>query len=394
MVDYSKWKNIEISDDEDDTHPNIDTPSLFRWRHQARVERMEEQKKEQEEIERKKAETLEKLQKTKEKIAALEKEKADSPDLNMMKNALQELELEKEKVMSKEDELKKKEKLMPWNVDTIGHAGFTKTIINTKPRKGEDDSELPDDVREQRMNEFVKENEKKLKKYGMLRRYDDSKQYLQDNPHLACEYTANYLVIWCINLEMEEKSDLMEHVAHQCICMQYILELSKQLDVDPRACFSSFFSRIQIADPEYKKSFDDEVASFKDRIRKRAAEKVAEAIKKAEEEDKLARLGPGGLDPVEVFESLPEPLQKCFEAQDIPLLQQTIATMPVDEAKYHIRRCIDSGLWVPDAKANEKEKQDGTEEEDEEAEEEQEGAAAAAVSANKSTESTATPDPE
>ena len=36
----------QVSDDEDDTHPNIDTPSLFRWRHQARVERMEEQKKE------------------------------------------------------------------------------------------------------------------------------------------------------------------------------------------------------------------------------------------------------------------------------------------------------------------------------------------------------------
>lgn len=29
-IDYSKWKDIEVSDDEDDTHPNIDTPSLFR----------------------------------------------------------------------------------------------------------------------------------------------------------------------------------------------------------------------------------------------------------------------------------------------------------------------------------------------------------------------------
>lgn len=46
----------QISDDEDDTHPNIDTPSLFRWRHQARIERMEERKREQEEHERKKAE--------------------------------------------------------------------------------------------------------------------------------------------------------------------------------------------------------------------------------------------------------------------------------------------------------------------------------------------------
>lgn len=55
--------------------------------------------------------------------------------------------------------------------------------------------------------------------------------------------TANYLVIWCINLQMEGKTQLMEHVAHQCICMQYILELAKQLDVDPRACVAQFFTR-------------------------------------------------------------------------------------------------------------------------------------------------------
>ena len=40
-----------------------------------------------------------------------------------------------------------------------------------------------------------------------------------------------------------QKFDLMEHVAHQCIAMQYLLELSKQLDVDPRACISSFFTK-------------------------------------------------------------------------------------------------------------------------------------------------------
>lgn len=50
-IDYSKWKSIEVSDDEDDTHPNIDTPSLFRWRHQARLERMAEAKQQKEEIE-------------------------------------------------------------------------------------------------------------------------------------------------------------------------------------------------------------------------------------------------------------------------------------------------------------------------------------------------------
>lgn len=33
---------FKVSDDEDETHPNIDTRSLFKWRHEARVQRMDE----------------------------------------------------------------------------------------------------------------------------------------------------------------------------------------------------------------------------------------------------------------------------------------------------------------------------------------------------------------
>lgn len=28
--------------------------------------------------------------------------------------------------------------------------------------------------------------------------------------------------------------------------------------------------------------------------------------------------------------------------------------MPEEEAKYHMKRCVDSGLWVPDAKSKNK----------------------------------------
>lgn len=31
--------------------------------------------------------------------------------------------------------------------------------------------------------------------------------------------------------------------------------------------------------------------------------------------------------------------------------------MPEDEAKYHLKRCIDSGLWIPDARKAEQEQQ-------------------------------------
>lgn len=105
--------------------------------------------------------------------------------------------------------MNKKEKMTPWNVDTIGQDGFTKTVINTKQTRTDDDSCFSDEEKEKRMKQFVKDNERKLKVFGMLRRYDDSKKYLLDNPQLVCENTANYLVIWCINLEMEEVSKLI-----------------------------------------------------------------------------------------------------------------------------------------------------------------------------------------
>uniref|UniRef100_A0A6B2EC25 Hsp90 co-chaperone Cdc37 n=1 Tax=Phlebotomus kandelakii TaxID=1109342 RepID=A0A6B2EC25_9DIPT len=344
MVDYSKWKDIEISDDEDDIHPNIDTPSLFRWRHQARVERMEEAQKEKEAFEAKKRETEKKLKELQTKLTTAPEDIQDDE----LKKQLEKTEREKKELQQREQEMVKKERQTPWNVDTISKPGFAKTVINTKPSRPKDE-DLTEEEREQRMKEFVKENEKVLKKFGMLRKYDDSKHFLAEHSGLVCENTANYLVIWCINLEMEEKRELMAHVAHQCICMQYILELSKQLDVDPRACVSMFFSRIQVADLEYKRQFEDEVESFKERIRKRAAEKIAAAAAEVEEEERQARLGPGGLDPEEVINSLPEELQKCFESRDVKLLQDTIAKMEPEEAKYHMKRCIDSGLWVPDA---------------------------------------------
>ena len=70
--------------------------------------------------------------------------------------------------------------------------------------------------------------------------------------------------------------------------------------------FNTNYFRIQIADVEYRKGFEDELKAFKDRIQRRAKEKMEAAIAEAEEEEKKNRLGPGGLDPVEVFESLPE----------------------------------------------------------------------------------------
>ena len=107
-INYSKWDHIEISDDEDDVHPNIDTPSLFRWRHQARVDRMEQSKKEKEEVTKgittfhqRKAEIQQKIK---------EAEQKELPDIDRLKLEMKEVEKQEEDYKKKEEELKKKEK--------------------------------------------------------------------------------------------------------------------------------------------------------------------------------------------------------------------------------------------------------------------------------------------
>lgn len=231
------------------------------------------------------------------RLALGERQKSEASNSAEITKLVKELEEEGAKVSLKEDQLRSKERKMPWNVDTISKPGFAKTILNKQP-KLQTEEELSEEEREERMREFVAQYEEECKEFGMLRKFEDSKRFLNSKPHLVNENLANYLVMWAIYLEMEDKHDLMKHVAHQCICIQYLLELSKQLSVQPQSCVNTFFSKFQICPLEYKQQFDDEVKLLIGRVEKRAREKLV--LNKEE------RIGPGGLDPVEVFEELPD----------------------------------------------------------------------------------------
>ncbi|XP_061761094.1 hsp90 co-chaperone Cdc37 [Nerophis ophidion] len=362
-IDYSVWDHIEVSDDEDDTHPNIDTPSLFRWRHQARVDRMEEFQKKTQDLTKGLTESRRKLTETQKKIQemSLSASEEDKAELSKLKTEEKKLKKEERDWERKLEDHCREEKKMPWNVDTLSKEGFSKSIVNLK-LEAEEESE---EDKEKKHKSFVEKYEKEIKHFGMLRRWDDSQKYLSDNSHLVCEETANYLVIMCIDLEVEEKHALMEQVAHQTIVMQFILELAKSLKVDPRGCFRQFFAKIKTTDQQYQDAFNDELSSFKDRVRARAKIRIEKAMKEYEEEERQKRLGPGGLDPVDVYESLPQEMQKCFDEKDIQLLQDVISKMDPTEAKTHMKRCIESGLWVPNSKPDEEDEkeEDSTSEE-------------------------------
>lgn len=83
----------------------------------------------------------------------------------------------------------------------------------------------------------------------------------------------------------------------------------------------------------------------KKEIDEERAQERAESGVDLQDVPKEERLGPGGLDPVEVFESLPLVLQTAFESRDTEELKKALQNMPPDEAELHMKRCVDSGLW-------------------------------------------------
>lgn len=71
----------------------------------------------------------------------------------------------------------------------------------------------------------------------------------------------------------------------------------------------------QTADKPYQDAFDHELEMLKARVRSCAQIRMESAMKELEEEEKQKRLGPGGLDPLEVYESLPKVNQSHTHAR-------------------------------------------------------------------------------
>jgi len=349
-IDYSKWKKIEVSDDEDDTHPNIDTPSLYRWRHQARVERMAERKEEKDKVYSGKSESELKMEELNKRLASAD---LDEKERRKLELELSEVKKQEEEWLKKEQELADKERLEPWNVDTIGHEAFSKSRINKVTDKKPEPPKLTEEEEGQRMRNYFIDNEDLLQKYGRTHGLDQSETFLLDNPHIASDFTASWLTIEALNHAIDEEESIMAVMAEQCIIIQYLLELSKTLNAiaTNTNMIKNFFKKFRAADPTYMKAFHEEVEGFKDRLRKRAKDKRDTAIAEYEAAEKQKRIAasPGGVDPQEVYEELPQAMRDAFDSQDVSRLQVVAAEMDKEEFNRHLKRCIDCGLWVPNA---------------------------------------------
>ena len=216
------------------------------------------------------------------------------------------------------------------------------------------DSELSVSVAMLSYHEFTQKYADVVEEFMSIESLDKSRDFLLNKGDILLQENAsNYLLLASLEDEMNGLHQKMRLVARQSQIISNIAELAKSLKTHPGNVIHPFFQRMQ--NKELYDGFIEAVNQFIKRVEVRAVQKRKEMdeeqAQEADEPVDIAeipreeRLGPGGLDPMEVFETLPEAMQEAFESREKEKLEAALQAMSPDEASYHLQRCIDCGLW-------------------------------------------------
>lgn len=439
--DYSKWDNIELSDDESDLHPNIDKESWFRLKHRTRLEREAREDEEIQEYTKKNLEDEARVKLIESRIEGVksgEGEDADFVDTEALEIELKELQTKIHHRKQRMAEIQEKRK---WTIDNICRVKEEKTVVNkitSAPLKSSDGDSLtaagagggsidlatsptaqailaseaatalpqppttvskpavvasnpspppvvqgptlPNtsstittevnrgiepaaNIQRQRMavisyNDFCIKHEKILETYCEIQDLEASKEYLFKHCDILLhEHAQSYILLSCLEDEMNGKHKRMKLDCRQSQILTHIQELGLSMKRDPRDVILPFFRRI--GEKEYLQGFLAAVDDFIIKIQKRAVEKrkemdaeraariqAGEEEEEEEYEESSVQLGPGGLNPITVLKSLPKAMRDAFESQDIGQLNKVLGEMDPKDAKFYMKQCVDSGLWV------------------------------------------------
>jgi len=434
--DYSKWDNIELSDDEEDVHPNIDRESWFRMKHRSRVEREEHEEKDKKRINSEMHKANQRIKMLERDLKKIEKRKADDSDSDdddlddteAIKIEMEELRSQNAQRQKTLDDYEKNKK---WNVDNMFEVKDERTMVNkdaakanytstghaqstvsgadakrefekarkkaeekktasasstkkaasppakkaaagpAKPpatAKGAETTKSKTDPTEvdsdpdflYTYHEFTERYSKLCEDFMFLKSFEQSKEFLlKYGTILLQEHAANYLLLATLEDEMNGKHAEMKQRAKQSQIVTNIAELAQSWQTHPGNAIMPFFNRLE--QREFLEGFLAGVKVFIEKIEKRAVVKRKEIdAARAEEErsstvkkegvdlneiPKEERLGPGGLDPLEVIETLPLSMQEAFESRDTDMLRKALLEMDPKDAEYHMNRCVASGLW-------------------------------------------------
>jgi cell division cycle protein 37 len=208
-------------------------------------------------------------------------------------------------------------------------------------------------------HEFTVKHADLVEEFMTIRDLQKCKDFLlQHGDIILQENASNYLLLASLEDEMNGYREKMRLTARQSQIISNIAELAKSLHTHPGNVIVPFFTRME--QKELYEGFLAGVEDFVQKIITRAVVKRQEmdAARAMENEEaqgegvdlesipREERLGPGGLDPLEVIETLPKEMVEAFQSRDVEQLKAALLKLDPEAAERHMKRCIDSGLWV------------------------------------------------
>lgn len=316
--DYSKWDRLELSDDEDTFHPNLDKGLNVR--------------------------------------------------VNRITRDRKETEIDDEQVKLREagqdDKAERMEMKRPLHVNNICHVAEERTIIHSADGSKKDTTKKGESFSVDEFTMFKQDNEALLLAFEKAD-WETSRNMLLSQGHILMqEYSNSYFMLTALDAEMKGDRKRMLRLCQQGQMISQIFQIAEPMKRPARDLVPRFFERFE--QDASKAAFQEGVDHFAKQLIQRAIVKKQEEAEAATEEQvpeeeeetrkvslveamyemsKEERMGPGGLDPVEVFESIPEALQECFKTGDVETLKKVASEMDPVEFDGHFKRCIDAGLW-------------------------------------------------
>uniref|UniRef100_A0A7S1ALX1 Hsp90 chaperone protein kinase-targeting subunit n=1 Tax=Noctiluca scintillans TaxID=2966 RepID=A0A7S1ALX1_NOCSC len=317
--DYSRFDRIEDSDDEDKHHPNLDKGL------NQRVIRITRDRKEEE--------------------------------IDTEKKKLEEA--------GKSEEAEKLEKKRPLHINNMCQVAEERTIINSASGRRDRLVKDSESFSVNEYQEFKIDHESLLEKFTHAN-WEQSHDLLAKHGDILLDDNANnYFLLTTLDEEMAGNKERVQKLSTQGQIISQIHQLAKPMNRPPRDLVHRFFERFE--SDQAQAAFQEGVDHFLGHIQKRAVQKKAEMEEEAEKEALINeakehgepvplieamhemkredRLGPGGLDPVEVFAALPEELQNCFKSGDVEMLKTVATNMDPEVFQKHWDAILGSGLW-------------------------------------------------
>lgn len=357
---YNQWDSLVCSsDDDEDCHPNIEKMTWRRLRKQQRKDKREKQEKRLTELKEltniKNAEIVDAKAILKTAEEGSTKYKRATAEITRAEALLRQYEKEETSIR----------KRMKKTLEDVCVVTEERTVVSNDVSVKPVPSAPTKEKESEALESFIKNHDERLQTYISYahRSYEDNKNFLIQNPALICGECTGWLLLRSLEAEMAGDSKKMKDIVKQYLQLQTVMDLGKSTEKDPRDFILRFFQNME-RDQKNVEKFMAEVEDFSKKIKQRAVQKKKEKEKNRKmaedlgldtqsgeyeyvELSKEERMGPGGLDPIEVFKTLPKGMQDAFDKQDIPLLQEVLSKMPKDQVAYHMDRCEKSGLWVP-----------------------------------------------